>query len=111
MLTEILEPAAVLAQTGSGQMSTFFQSGLGAQIQGIARFIAVIVVLLGFARAGKDLLSARAGAAARSIVGGLLLGALLFNLTILGTLLDAAISFAGNLVTWIGTAFGGGGNP
>ncbi|MDQ2729160.1 MAG: hypothetical protein M3Y91_15180 [Actinomycetota bacterium] len=90
---------------GSTSFSQFFSQpgGLGPWIQGVARFVAVGVIILGLFLVVKNVARGRGAAAFKDLTGAVLASAVLSDLSLLGVVTDFAIKTVGLIVTTVST--------
>lgn len=99
--------AAASSFAGSGQGSTSFSQffsqagGLGPWIQGVARFMAVGVIILGLFLVVKNVARGRGAAAFKDLTGAVLASALLSDLSLLGLVTDFAINTVQIVITTV----------
>ncbi|MGI8752237.1 MAG: hypothetical protein ACR2MN_07990 [Acidimicrobiales bacterium] len=90
---------------GTTSFSQFFSQpgGLGPWIQGVARFLAVGVIILGLFLVVKNVARGRGAAAFKDLTGAVLASALLSDLSLLGIATDFAIKTVDLVVTTVST--------
>ncbi len=88
---------------GSTSFSQFFAQpgGLGPWIQGVARFLAVGVIILGLFLVVKNVARGRGAAAFKDLTGAVLASAVLSDLSLLGIVTDFAIKTVDLVVTTV----------
>ena len=92
---------------GSGRGTTSFTQffslagGLGPWIQGVARFLAVGVIIVGLFLVMKNVLRGRGAAAFKDLTGAVLVSAVLSDLSLLGIVTDFAIKTVTIVVTTV----------
>lgn len=107
MLLSSVSLAAATSFAGDGGGSTSFNQffsqsgGLGPWIQGVARFMAVGVIMLGLFLVVKNVARGRGVAAFKDLIGAVVASALLSDLSLLGLVTDFAIKSVGLLITTV----------
>lgn len=98
------EPTFVLAAS----TDNFFSSGIGGVFKSVLVAIGVIIVFVGLFKATKEILAGATPKAVKIILGTLLLAAIMFDPTMIETVINAFSTVIRTLFDSLGDIFGTG---